>query len=394
MKIKKSVFGSPAEKQVYESLKTRWEPRFKVYHNLPLANIIELDDSDALGNWRHYFYKSTIDFTFCNRETDKPILSVEFDGIGGGFSRSGKYQGSKPTKDRHRGNKLGFKLDIAGKSGYPLIIVSFDEVRPLDTEDSLTILDSIVGQYLAFHELGSTFNELGRSLLLGIQIEATSEAALEDQPLRGWHECISDKDEYRVFTKYDPVFSEAEKYKELCINLGANGFGSEPIYETEDPNWYGYVSDDNWVVARYWVQWSKQVEVKAGGAKDTVAVKCRIDRTAAVRHFEGIEGISASYLSWVVAAYLAWKLAYHILSTDSGKNILSKTRSLDEKTYSIEGVRQTHPRAYEKWTEEEEQHVIRLTQEGLSMREIAEMLQRQPGAIRSRQRKLEERGLL
>ncbi|MBN1310358.1 MAG: hypothetical protein JXB30_02990 [Anaerolineae bacterium] len=64
------------------------------------------------------------------------------------------------------------------------------------------------------------------------------------------------------------------------------------------------------------------------------------------------------------------------------------------KPFNLEDVRSEHPRAYEGWSDEEEQHLIRLVQEGRETREIAELLQRQPGAIRARREKLENRGLL
>ena len=52
--------------------------------------------------------------------------------------------------------------------------------------------------------------------------------------------------------------------------------------------------------------------------------------------------------------------------------------------YTVEKKRQTHPRAYEKWSIEEEERLNRLHGEGLSIQEIAEQLGRQPGAVRSR----------
>jgi DNA-binding NarL/FixJ family response regulator len=47
-------------------------------------------------------------------------------------------------------------------------------------------------------------------------------------------------------------------------------------------------------------------------------------------------------------------------------------------------IRQVHPRAYEKWTEEEDAKLAQFVQSGYSVDEIASQLQRQPGAIRSR----------
>lgn len=55
-------------------------------------------------------------------------------------------------------------------------------------------------------------------------------------------------------------------------------------------------------------------------------------------------------------------------------------------------IRKDHPRAYEKWTEEEDETLERLFARGKSRKEIAELLERQPSAIRSRIRKMELEG--
>jgi hypothetical protein len=51
-------------------------------------------------------------------------------------------------------------------------------------------------------------------------------------------------------------------------------------------------------------------------------------------------------------------------------------------------IRKAHPRAYEKWSDEEETKLIQLVQSGISVKEISSKLQRQPSAIRSRMMRL------
>lgn len=51
-------------------------------------------------------------------------------------------------------------------------------------------------------------------------------------------------------------------------------------------------------------------------------------------------------------------------------------------------IRAKHPRAYEPWDEEEEQKLRLMVSERVSVHEIARVLQRKPGAIRSRISKL------
>ena len=58
------------------------------------------------------------------------------------------------------------------------------------------------------------------------------------------------------------------------------------------------------------------------------------------------------------------------------------------KSYTVEKVRKKHKKAYAKWTQEEEELLINNFAEGLSVKEIATMLERQPGAIASKINKL------
>ena len=51
-------------------------------------------------------------------------------------------------------------------------------------------------------------------------------------------------------------------------------------------------------------------------------------------------------------------------------------------------IKNKHPKAYEKWTAEEDEMLSSMHQQGDSHAEIAEQLQRQPSAIRSRLAKL------
>jgi len=61
-------------------------------------------------------------------------------------------------------------------------------------------------------------------------------------------------------------------------------------------------------------------------------------------------------------------------------------KSYDER---MEEIRQAHPRAYEKWDAEEDVRLGQLFSSGTPVKEIARILQRQPGAIHSRLAKLQ-----
>lgn len=54
------------------------------------------------------------------------------------------------------------------------------------------------------------------------------------------------------------------------------------------------------------------------------------------------------------------------------------------KAYDVEEIREKHPKAYTKWTEDEDNLLRKEYLRGKTVEELASMLQRKPGAIRSR----------
>jgi len=69
---------------------------------------------------------------------------------------------------------------------------------------------------------------------------------------------------------------------------------------------------------------------------------------------------------------------------------LENNQSSSNKSYSVQKIRKNYPRAYKKWTPKEEQHLIRLYKAENTFWQIANFLQRQPGAIRSRIKKIKD----
>ena len=68
--------------------------------------------------------------------------------------------------------------------------------------------------------------------------------------------------------------------------------------------------------------------------------------------------------------------------------VFENKQDSSEKAYSIESIRKNHKRAYEPWNKEEEKRLSMLYQEGATIQELAQELQRQPGGIRARLKKL------
>lgn len=65
-----------------------------------------------------------------------------------------------------------------------------------------------------------------------------------------------------------------------------------------------------------------------------------------------------------------------------------KGEKVRSRSYSLETVRMRYPRAYKKWTEDEDVRLKFEYGKGLGIQPLSEMFQRQPGSIRSRLRKL------
>ncbi len=126
----------------------QWAQKYHVYPQLPLAKLLSNPPADATPAERSFFYKANVDYTLCDLE-DHPIVSIEFDGAGGGFSREGKYlHGEELSYETKRRGKLEFKLALARENGYPLYVVSYQETGAIEKGETLTILDGIIARVL------------------------------------------------------------------------------------------------------------------------------------------------------------------------------------------------------------------------------------------------------
>lgn len=70
---------------------------------------------------------------------------------------------------------------------------------------------------------------------------------------------------------------------------------------------------------------------------------------------------------------------------------IKKSRS---KTYTVEQLRHEYPKAYATWTQEEDDRLRNLYAQNKPIKELADIFQRKPSAIRSRLKKLDKLGLL
>lgn len=83
---------------------------------------------------------------------------------------------------------------------------------------------------------------------------------------------------------------------------------------------------------------------------------------------------------------LAW--TYHDIFKAAAEALEIPQATGEGKSYDVEEIRHDHPRAYEKWGTEEDGQLSELCRVGKNVSEIARILHRQEGAIRSRMAKL------
>jgi hypothetical protein len=156
MSIRPTVFGSPDERRVYYKLVERWGNRLHVWHNLPFAQIISIEDDDeymaSLGSGaKEFLYKTSVDYTFCLPDDDRPILAIEFDGRSKGHSAGDAYYQRRLDEVRHLKNTS--KLKVASHNDFPFFILQYDEVRDITPAVKIAIVDGLVGDVLVFREM-------------------------------------------------------------------------------------------------------------------------------------------------------------------------------------------------------------------------------------------------
>ena len=79
MRLKDSVFASKSERRGFQQIDSEWGHKYSLYPNLPFSIIFEPDKS--ISGTSNLFFKTSIDYTLCGKN-DKPLLAIDFDGLG------------------------------------------------------------------------------------------------------------------------------------------------------------------------------------------------------------------------------------------------------------------------------------------------------------------------
>lgn len=226
----RSIFGSKSEHKAFNRLKTMWDRHVDVFPQQPLRVVLGYDTINKIAlpqGARDYLLTAEFDFVVCDK-AGIPLLAIEFDGIGGGYSRDGKYIPQRKLEDDpHRKLKLDRKLRAADEAGLPAVVVSFAETEMHAGEElTITALDVLVGQVLEFREADA---------LLTKSANGICEAAMEN-PLGEKHGVMMD--EIAVLAeKENPVRQRIRAYQRfLPVHFGEQYF---PLHDR--PNYVGAV---------------------------------------------------------------------------------------------------------------------------------------------------------
>jgi hypothetical protein len=146
--VRESVFQSNAEKKLFEALRNSWASRVDIFHNLPLLNIIDVDLRAFSFEQASLIKNTSVDYTACDL-VGRPLVSVEFDGMGDGFSDRSGYVQRRETPDPLRKIKLDLKADLFADAGYSFFVVGYDEADPIPGAGGLTIVHAMIGTCLS-----------------------------------------------------------------------------------------------------------------------------------------------------------------------------------------------------------------------------------------------------
>jgi hypothetical protein len=102
------IFGSNSELAAYEAIARQLPHGWKLYGNTPLPQLVVAKCAELTGKEWDYYLKASVDFVLTT-PTHEPVLAIEFDGLGAGFSSGRVYiQRRDVDKDPYRELKVNF----------------------------------------------------------------------------------------------------------------------------------------------------------------------------------------------------------------------------------------------------------------------------------------------
>lgn len=229
MRLKDTVFGSTNERELFTALYSEWSTHFNLWPSLPFLSVIDVDGSEVTSGEWNTLVKTSVDITLCTRADDRPVVSIEFDGLGHGFSREGEYVQMHPSHDPNRKLKLDLKLRIAGRVQYPFFVLSYDEKNAIGPKLTLTIADGIIGQVVAKRRMDELIDEW----VAVKPVESVHPALRQD-----YAQDVVDSAEVQAELELNPIARLAAQYSFVVgSHLGMNRFPRKlPLHDPELPD--------------------------------------------------------------------------------------------------------------------------------------------------------------
>jgi hypothetical protein len=206
MPVHDSIFGSKSEEIGYRDIKRTWGDEYAVYPQVPWAQLFDLEPAQWRGT-TNFFYQTSVDYVLC--KNGRPLLAIDFDGLGRGCDRAFKYVQVEATKDRRRKEKFDVKLRCARDNDFPYHIVSYEEFQPIG-ETHLTVVDAIISNVLVrAADTGQDLNDgatLGRFRIPGTKYDVPLDifddhtVAMNVRHNKFWHKTFQVKDQIQSMT--------------------------------------------------------------------------------------------------------------------------------------------------------------------------------------------------
>ena len=175
-----SIFDSESEKRAYSTVRTHWSRFLDVYPHIPVRNALGYERLKGLSikeKARQYLLTTEFDFVVCDF-SGSPILAVEFDGLGHGFSRDGAYVQITASEDPYRKLKLDTKISACEECGLPIVVVSYPETEPSFAPDCpVTVLDAVIGEVLTGRACQNLINSHMQQFSEAMEEDPSGEAA-------------------------------------------------------------------------------------------------------------------------------------------------------------------------------------------------------------------------
>jgi len=208
MSLKESIFDGYHEKELCKHLESMWKNKFNIYPQLPFTKIFDIDTLSINHYEKEFLFKTNIDYTICDKK-DKPLMCIEFDGLGKGYNRGAEY--IQIVEYPHRKKRLELKLKMAMENNLPFYIISYDEKTDISDKIHLTVIDGIIGQTIARMNTQDKINEY-------LESHKDSLESMDESEFNEYIEDIITLAEIETELTWDPIAKKASEIKNILFD--------------------------------------------------------------------------------------------------------------------------------------------------------------------------------